>query len=103
MIKLVEDNIEQLKEICRKNSVEQLYIFGSALSLKFSDQSDLDFAYILKEDLSQIEFGNAFFGLMEDLESLFDRKVDLVSYRRVKNPVFKQELDRTKQSLYPAA
>ncbi|MEX1193240.1 MAG: nucleotidyltransferase domain-containing protein [Brumimicrobium sp.] len=103
MNKLIEDNIEELQEICRKNSVAELYIFGSALTSDFSDQSDLDFAYVLKEDLSPIEYGDAFFGLMEGLENLFERNIDLVSYRVVKNPIFKQELDRTKKSLYAAA
>lgn len=103
MNKLIEDNIEALQEICRKNAVAELYIFGSALTKEFSDQSDLDFAYVLKEDLSPIEYGDAFFGLMEGLQSLFNRNVDLISYRIVKNPIFKQELDRTKKSLYAAA
>jgi predicted nucleotidyltransferase len=103
MVKLIQDRIEHLKEICRKNEVEELYVFGSVLTEDFSDQSDLDFAYILKEDLSPIEYGEAFFSLLEDLESLFNRKVDLVSYRRVKNPIFKEEIDRTKKSLYAAA
>lgn len=100
---LIEKNIEALQEICRKNSVTELYIFGSVLTNDFSDQSDLDFAYVLRDDLSPIEYGDAFFGLMEDLQSLFKRKIDLVSYRVVKNPIFKQELDRTKISLYAAA
>ena len=103
MIILIENNIEQLNRVCIKNNVAELYIYGSALTNEFSDESDLDFAYVLKEGLSPIEYGDAFFELLEDLEELFDRKIDLVSYRAVKNPIFKQELDRTKMSLYAAA
>lgn len=103
MNKLIKENIEELQEVCRKNAVAELYIFGSALSNKFSDQSDLDFAYVLREGLSPVEYGEAFFNLMEDLERLFDRKIDLVSYRIVKNPILKEEIDRTKKSLYAAA
>jgi predicted nucleotidyltransferase len=103
MLKLIEDKIEQLQEICRKNAVAELYVFGSVLTNEFSEESDLDFAYVLKDDLSPIEYGDNFFTLLEDLENLFDRKIDLVSYRIVKNPIFKQELDRTKKSLYAAA
>tara|TARA_B100000780_G_C20757612_1_gene300924 strand:- start:216 stop:527 length:312 start_codon:yes stop_codon:yes gene_type:complete len=103
MIKLIQNNIEVLKEICRKHSVTELYLFGSALTNGFTEKSDLDFAYVMKEDLGPIEYGDAFFGLKEDLENLFEREVDLVSYRRVKNPIFKAELERTKMSLYAAA
>ncbi len=103
MNKLIEENINELQEICRKHAVAELYVFGSALTAEFSENSDLDFAYILKENLSPIEYGDAFFGLMEDLELLFKRNIDLVSYRVVKNPIFKNELDRTKKTLYAAA
>ena len=103
MNKLIKENIEELQEIFRKNAVAELYIFGSALTNECTDQSDLDFAYVLKEGLSPIEYGDAFFNLMEGLERLFDRKIDLVSYRIVKNTIFKEEIDRTKKSLYVAA
>lgn len=100
---LIENNRKKIEAICRKNSVKELYIFGSVLTSDFSDQSDLDFAYVLNDELSPLEYGDAFFGLLEDLQELFQRKIDLVSYRVVKNPIFKQELDRTKQSVYAAA
>ncbi len=103
MIKLIQNNIAALKEICRKNSVAELYLFGSALTGGFTEKSDLDFAYVMKEGLDPIEYGDAFFGLKEDLENLLEREVDLVSYRLVKNPIFKEELERTKMSLYAAA
>lgn len=103
MKKLIQDNIEALREICRKNAVAELYLFGSALTDEFAEKSDLDFAYVMKEGLDPIEYGDAFFSLKEDLENLFEREVDLVSYRLVKNPIFKAELERTKMSLYAAA
>ena len=73
MNQLIEKNIQEIHEICRKNSVAELYLFGSALSDEFSDQSDLDFVYVLKEDLTPIEQGDAFFRLLEELESLFNK------------------------------
>lgn len=39
---------------------------------------------------------------MIDLEDFFERKVDLVSYRAVRNPYFKQILDATRVRLYAA-
>jgi hypothetical protein len=40
---------------------------------------------------------------MDDLQKLNHRKIDLVSYRVIKNRIFKTELDRTKQVIYAAA
>lgn len=40
---------------------------------------------------------------MDDLQRLYHRNIDLVSCRIIKNPIFKAELDRTKQVEYEAA
>jgi len=43
-----------------------------------------------------------YFGLLEDLENLLGREVELVSDRAIRNPYFRQEVDETKQPLYVA-
>jgi predicted nucleotidyltransferase len=44
-----------------------------------------------------------YLGLLVDLEDLFGgRKIDLVSYRAMRNPYFKQVVDRTRVLLYAA-
>lgn len=100
---LIQKYSKQIQAICEKNAVEELYVFGSVLTNDFNDESDLDFTYVLKADLSPTEYGDAFFGLLNDLQQLFQRNIDLVSYRIVKNPIFKEEIDRTKQIVYAAA
>jgi len=100
MIKLIEENTEMVTAICQANQVVELYLFGSAASGKFTDGSDLDLAVLFSKSLSPLEHGDAFFSLKEGLEELFGCEVDLLSYRVVKNPVFKEELDRTKVTLY---
>lgn len=102
MLKLNPNQQNQLESICKKHFVANLFLFGSAVSTSFSASSDLDFAVLFSENLSPLEHGEAFFDLKDDLERLFLRKVDLVSYRVVKNPVFKKELDDTKVLLYAA-
>ncbi len=100
---LIEDKIYDLHKICEKHSVKELFLFGSALSEDFSAISDLDFAVLFKDELTPLELGGAFLDLLNELENLFDRKIDLVSYRVLQNPVFKAELDKTKRILYAAA
>jgi len=102
MFRMNQNQENQLESICKKHLVANLFLFGSAVSASFSASSDLDFAVLFSENLSPIEYGEAFFRLKEDLENLFLRKVDLVSYRVVKNPIFKKELDDTKVLLYAA-
>lgn len=94
--------MEKLKAICEKHFVEKLFVFGSALRADFTENSDLDFAVLLSEELDPLSHGESFLNLMNDLEKLFQKKIDLVSYRVIKNPIFKEELDQTKVELYAA-
>ena len=103
MNQLVRDKISELENICEKYAVSELFLFGSALKEDFNANSDLDFAVIFKDKLSPLEHGGAFLDLLDELENLFNRKIDLISYRVVKNPIFKEELDKTKKVLYAAA
>lgn len=100
---LLENKAAEIKAICEKNGVEELFLFGSALTDHLSEESDVDLAVIFKDELTPLERGDAFFEVLNALEKLLQRRVDLVSYSVIKNPIFKQELDSTKVSLYAAA
>ena len=102
MITIIQENLDKMIIICKSNHVTELYLFGSAVSGEFSNNSDLDFAVLFSKSLTPLEYGDAFFTLKEKLEKLFDRDIDLLSYRAVKNPIFKGELDKTKVALYAA-
>ena len=99
---MIEQHRQQLLALCRKYDVRRLDLIGSAVRDDFdSNRSDLDFV---------VEFNNftvenaadRYLGLMVDLEDLFGRKIDLVSYRAIRNPYFKQVVDNTRVSLYAA-
>jgi predicted nucleotidyltransferase len=101
---IISKDIEsKIANLCIKHNVSNLYIYGSALTENFNVNSDLDFAVIFHENLSPLEHGESFFNLLNDLEILFVKKIDLLAYRAIKNPVFKQELDNTKVPIYAAA
>jgi predicted nucleotidyltransferase len=102
MIEIVRQKTEELRAICQLHSVSELYLFGSSASGRSSSDSDLDFAVLFSDHLSPLEHGDSFFELKDELEKLFDREIDLVSYRVIKNPIFKEELDKTKIALYAA-
>lgn len=102
MISQIEPNSEELKQICKEHFVSKLFLFGSAVNGLFTPDSDLDFAVLFSEKLTPLEHGEAFFSLQNTLEKLFKCKIDLISYRVVKNPIFKEELDKTKIELYAA-
>jgi predicted nucleotidyltransferase len=102
MIPLIEQHRMELQKLCEKYAVRKLDIFGSASRTDFDPAtSDLDFVVEFENFTVENAF-DRFFGLMLDLEDLFHRKIDLVSYSAIRNPWFKQVVDNTRVPLYAA-
>lgn len=100
-MKLIELNMERIIALCKKYKVSKLFVFGSILTDKFNENSDVDL--LVDFDRSQIDlldYADNFFGFQFALEKLFNRKVDITENSAVKNPFFRQELDETKTLIY---
>jgi hypothetical protein len=103
MIELVEEKDEAIKELCVRFKVRRLELFGSAAAGKEFDtkESDLDFLVDF-EPLKPGEYADAYFGLLEALEDLFNRHIDLVMPRAIKNPYFLESINKNRKVLYAA-
>ena len=102
MIPVIEDNRRALDGLCRRFRVRILELFGSAAAEGFDPKSsDLDFLVEFHE-LGDNEYADAYFGLLEGLKDLFQRDVDLVVASAVKNPYFRESIDRSRTLLYAA-
>ena len=100
MIPLIQDHSDDIAEICRRHHVKRLEVFGSAASGDFNpSSSDLDFL-VDYHPFSGPGKADAYFGLLEDLQQLFDRPVDLVVDRAIENQYFRQSVDASKVSIY---
>lgn len=72
---------EDIYKIIEKNKGSQVKVFGSIVSGKSTDQSDIDILVKFRDDAT-------LFDLVEiklELESLLNRKVDVVSENGLKN------------------
>ena len=102
MIDLIQQHRSEIAELCRKYGVKRLELFGSAASGDFDPaSSDVDFFYEFERDDAK-GIADRFFGLMEDLERLLGRRVDLVSAKDAENPYFLQVANRHRTTLYAA-
>jgi len=102
MDRRIDEKREQVDAICRKHHVRRLALFGSALGDDFDPvHSDLDFV-VEFEPLPEGTYANTYFGLIEELERLFQRHVDLVEAGSVRNPYFQQEIESHQEPLYAA-
>ncbi len=92
----------ELEALCRRFSVRSLEVFGSAATdRERPGESDLDFLVEFHAPPSG-GYAEAYFGLLESLEALFGRPVDLVVASAIRNPFFLQSVDRTRTLLYAA-
>lgn len=98
-MKLIEMNIDKIVALCKKYKVARLWVFGSILTPRFNDQSDIDFSVIFHYDQIQDLF-ITFFDFIEELQLVLGRKVDLVDETAIKNPYFRSELNSTKRLIY---
>jgi hypothetical protein len=65
------------------------------------ETSDLDFL-VHFQDMSPGEHAEAYFGLLEDLQDLFQQPVDLVEVKAIANPYFLESINRTRKVVYAA-
>jgi len=102
MHEFVAKHMSEIAALCRRHHVRRLDLFGSAATDDFDpDKSDLDFL-VEFEDMRPTLYKDAYFGLFEALGDLFDRPVDLVTKRSMRNPYFIRSVTAGKQALYAA-
>ncbi len=98
-MKLIEMNMNKIIALCKKYKVARLWVFGSILTPRFNDDSDVDFSVEFQNNMIDDIFV-VFFDFIEEMQSILGRKVDMVDETAVKNPYFRKELDATKTLIY---
>lgn len=96
---IIESNINKIKDLCAKHSVSKLFVFGSALTNKFSKNSDIDFVVAFNE-INLYDYADNYFDLKNSLEKIFERPVDLLEDKAIKNPFLRKSIDSSKQIVY---
>lgn len=100
-MKLIELNLKRIFDLCRTHKVKTLAVFGSILTDRFNDDSDVDLLVNFDTtDHEQWDYVANYFDLQEALEKLLGRKVDLVVEKGLKNKYFISNVNRTKQVIY---
>jgi predicted nucleotidyltransferase len=98
---VIEARRTALEDLCQRHGVARHALFGSALRDDFDpDTSDLDLVEF--SSTSPSEHAGAYFGLLEDLEDLFARRVDLVEIGAVRNPYLRREIEEHQETLSAA-
>lgn len=102
MHRVIEDNLEALRELCVRYRVTRLEVFGSAATDAFDPEtSDVDLLaeFDLSGEGSALE---QYIGFIEAAQALLGRKVDIVNPTTIRNGFFAQGVDATRRPLYAA-
>lgn len=103
MTDLVRSNLGRIEELCRRHKVRRLFLIGSAVDGTFDpERSDVDFLVEFEPHERQ-GWDDVYFLLLEDLQQVLNRKVDLIERHCVKNPVVRASMEQSKVPLYAAA
>lgn len=100
MATVLDPHLSELRDLCRRYAVARLDLFGSATNDSFDpERSDLDFL-VEFEDLPPVQYAEAYFSLKESLESLFGRRVDLLTEASLENPYLRARVYQEREQVY---
>ena len=74
---LVEPKFAEIRNLCKKHQVRELFVFGSVLTPGFSEESDVDFLVDFLE-INLHSYADNYFDFKEELETLLHRPVNLL-------------------------
>ncbi|HLN96578.1 MULTISPECIES: nucleotidyltransferase family protein [unclassified Flavobacterium] len=98
-MKLIREHLDAIKTLCQSHRVSRLYAFGSVLTDDFSEHSDVDLIVDF-EEMQVLDYSDNYFDLKFSLEKILERPIDLVEDKAIKNPYFRNAVDRTKRLIY---
>ena len=99
MNKIIDEHIDQIRAICVDHNVKSLFAFGSVVTDRFSDSSDIDLL-ISFNSMDYGDYADNYFNLADKFENIFQRQVDLITDKSLKNPYFIDSVNETKTLLY---
>jgi predicted nucleotidyltransferase len=94
--------LPEIAKLFKENRVKNAYAFGSIVSEKFDDESDIDLLINFEDDIEPLEKGQIWWNLHDRLREMFSREVDLLIEGSLKNPYFIEEINEKKQLIYAA-
>ncbi len=88
----IPELIDRVTEICKKNGVERLDLFGSFATETATPTSDIDFVVYGCQDILKLE---------EDLEEIDTlRKIDIFDYDSIKNKYLLEDIQKYGKQIY---
>jgi predicted nucleotidyltransferase len=88
-----------ITSLCQQYRVCSLYAFGSVLTDRFNNNSDIDLIVEIDES-DPIEYAESYFNIKFALEDLLKRPIDLLENKAIRNPLMREHINNSKQLVY---
>ena len=92
-------HLSSIAALCEKHKVRHLFAFGSVLTNRFSDRSDVDLVVDF-ENISVEDYAKNYLDLKDSLSLVFERDVDLLEEKAIRNPILRRNIDNSKLQIY---
>jgi len=90
---------DSIQDLCKRYNVNSLYVFGSVLTDRFNDKSDIDMIVSFKK-IPLESYADNYFDLKFKLQDMLQRPIDLLEEQAIKNPYFLQNINKNKHLIY---
>ena len=90
---------EQINDLCSQYNVNKLFAFGSVLTDKFDEKSDVDLIVDFDKQAVKDHFLN-YFDFKYSLENVFKRDVDLLEEQPIRNSYLRKNIENSKTLIY---
>ena len=96
---ILERHIGDINKLCSTHRVKQLYAFGSVLTEDFNNGSDIDLIVDF-DPIDVNQYADNYFEFKFSLEDILQTPVDLLEEKAIKNPYFRQVVNKQRQLIY---
>ncbi len=93
MLQSKQDIINSINQIAQRYPLQSVSLFGSILTVDFSDSSDVDIVVRFNEQIDPIVRGECLLDFQIELEDNLKRQVDVLNQAYMLNPIMKSVVE----------
>lgn len=98
---LITRHIQQILTLCKEHKVRTLSVFGSILTSRFNDKSDVDFLVDFEPVAPEKwDYVDNYFSFRDALSVLLGRDIDLIEEKGITNLLFRKAINQSKRKIY---
>ena len=99
MAYIIDTYSKDIKRLCLLYHVKTLYAFGSVVSDRLTNNSDVDFIVDF-ENIDIKDYADNYFDFKFSLQDILQRPVDLIEEKAINNPYFRQAVNKNRRLVY---